>query len=76
MNETTLVKGLYGSEINPCRACGYCKYHHCHLTVKMLKQHDCLGKQCSHLKKNEEHQWWRQRAEIKAKRKARKMRYI
>lgn len=73
---TKLVKGLYGSEINKCKACGYCKHHKCYLTVKMLKQHDCLNKQCHHLIKNEKHQWWEERAAIKSKRKARKLRYI
>lgn len=71
-----IVKGLYGSEITHSKACGYCKRHGCYLTVKMLRQHDCLNKQCYHLIKNEEHKWWKQREEIKQKRKARKLRYI
>lgn len=70
-----IVKGLYGSEIAHGKACGYCKRHGCYLTVKMLRQHDCLNKQCYHLIKNEDHQWWKQREEIKQKRKARKLRY-
>ena len=69
-----IVEGLYGSEIAQCRACGYCKYHGCYLTVKMLRKHDCLNKQCYHLVKNKDHKWWAQRAEIKQKRKERKMR--
>ena len=69
------VKGLYGSEFNACKSCGYCKRHHKHLTVKMLKQHDCLNKQCRHLVKNEEHKWWAQREKIKQKRKERKMKF-
>ena len=68
-----VVKGLYGSEFDACRSCGYCKRHHKHLTVKMLKQHDCLNKQCWHLVKNEKHQWWEQRELIKMKRKERKL---
>lgn len=68
------VKGLYGSEIAMNRACGYCPRHKCYLTVKMLKQHDCLNKQCHHLIKNENHPWWIQRAITKAKRQARKAR--
>ena len=70
-----VVKGLYGSEFDVCRSCGYCKRHHKHLTVKMLKQHDCLNKQCHHLVKNEKHQWWEQREIIKQKRKERKMQF-
>lgn len=74
--KTELVQGLYGSQIEQCKACGYCKRHHCYLTVKMLKQHECLNKQCMHLVKNEEHQWWQQRELVKAKRKARRLKYI
>lgn len=74
--ETEIVTGLYGSEIDQCKACGYCKRHNCYLTVKMLKQHDCLRKQCRHLVKNEYHKWWKQREEKKQLRKARKLKYI
>ena len=74
--KTNLVQGLYGSQIEQCKACGYCKRHHCCLTVKMLKQHECLNKQCTHLVKNEEHKWWKQRELTKAKRKARKLKYV
>ena len=69
------VKGLYGSEFDACKSCGYCKRHHKHLTVKMVKQHECLNKQCHHLVKNEEHKWWAQRELIKQKRKERKIRF-
>ena len=69
------VKGLYGSEFDACKSCGYCKRHHKHLTVKMVKQHECLNKQCNHLVKNEEHKWWAQRELIKQKRKERKMKF-
>lgn len=74
--KNNLVQGLYGSQIEQCKACGYCKRHHCYLTVKMLKQHECLNKQCTHLVKNEEHKWWKQRELTKAKRKARKLKYV
>ena len=69
-----IVKGLYGSEIDINRACGFCIRHDCYLTVKMLRQHDCLKKQCHHLVKNENHFWWQQRAMTKAKRQERKER--
>lgn len=67
-----MVKGLYGSEFDKHRACGYCCHHHKYLTVKQVRQHNCLGKQCWYLKKNEQHDWWRQREQIKQKRKAKK----
>lgn len=50
----------------------YCRLHHCSLTVKQIKCKNCLGKQCWHLFKNEEHQYWRQRELIKQKRKNKK----
>lgn len=68
-----LVKGLYGSEFDKNRSCAFCKYHHCHLTVKQVKQHECLKKQCYYLNKNEEHSWWKQREVIKQRKKAKRM---
>ena len=50
----------------------YCKLHRCSMTVKQMKCKNCLGKNCWHLHKNEQHDYWRQRASIKQKRKARK----
>ena len=73
--EMQIVKGLYGREFDRSRSCGYCHLHHKYLTVKQLRQHDCLGKQCFHLEKHEEHDWWRQREVMKQKRKDRKEKY-
>ena len=70
-----LVQGLYGSEFEKNRACGYCRHHHKYLTVKQVRQHECLQKQCWHLQKNEQHDWWRQREVIKQRRKDRKISY-
>lgn len=75
VSEKKMVQGLYGSEFDKNRACGFCVHHHCYLTVKQVRQHDCLKKQCFHLKKNEEHDWWRQRDIMKQKRKDRKAKY-
>lgn len=50
----------------------YCRYHHCSITVKQMKCKECLNKQCRHLVKNEEHQYWRQREFVKQKRKNRR----
>lgn len=75
-NKMDIVDGLYGSQIQQCKACGYCQRHRSYLTVKMLKQHNCLQKQCWHLVKNEEHIWWKQRKTIKQKRKLKKIKYI
>lgn len=48
--------------------CAYCKHHKCSLTVKQVKQKECLKKQCWHLKKYD-HDWWKQREAAKAKKK-------
>ena len=53
---------------------GYCKHHHCGMTVKQIKCKNCLQKQCWYLIKNERHEWWMQRANVKQKRKERKER--
>lgn len=71
-NVDQIVKGMYGSEIDIDRACGFCKKHRKYLTVKMLKQHECLCKQCYHLIRNENHAWWKQREIQKNKRMERK----
>lgn len=69
-----IVRGLYGSKIERSQSCAFCTHHKCHLTVKQLKQHDCLKKQCHYLHKHEDHDWWRQRALVKQKRVKRKER--
>lgn len=50
----------------------YCRLHHCSITVKQMKCKNCLQKECRHLVKNENHQYWRQRELAKQKRKNRK----
>ena len=70
-----VVKGLYNSELDKNRACGFCSYHHAYMTVKQLRCKNCLQKQCHYLVKNEEHKWWKQREEKKQLRKARKAKY-
>lgn len=61
---------LFGTCSNNVAA--YCKLHNCCMTVKQMKCKNCLQKECWHLVKNEEHQYWRQRELTKQKRKARK----
>lgn len=68
MNVIEKLPGLYGSEISPSRAIGYCKRHGKYLTVAMLKQHECLGKACRALDKKE-HDYWVQREVLKARKK-------
>ena len=72
INKTETLYGLYGSHISRCKAVGYCKYHCAALTVKTLKGHECLKKQCDALKKYEDHDFWRQHEQKKERRKARK----
>ena len=72
MNKVEMLHGLYGSQISRNKAVGYCRYHCAALTVKTLKGHECLKKQCDALKKYEEHDYWRQHEQKKELRKARK----
>lgn len=52
--------------------CAYCKLHKCSLTVKQVRQKECLSKNCWHLVKYE-HAWWLQREAIKQKKKQNKL---
>lgn len=63
------VKTLYGSTTDISRCPGYCKRHGCYMTAKMIKNKECLRKQCRHFDKHEEHPWWTQRAAEKARKK-------
>ena len=74
VNEQGKIYGLYGSYIDESKMVGYCKYHQAALTVRTLKCHECLNKQCNALQKREEHDYWRQRNQKKEWRKARKER--
>ena len=66
-----MTKTLYNCYSDKC--CGYCKHHNCGVTVKQLKHKECLKKQCHHLIKNENHDYWRQRERVKQLRKERKL---
>jgi hypothetical protein len=72
INKVETLHGLYGSQITRNKAVGYCHHHCAALTVKTLKGHNCLGKQCNYLKKYESHDYWRQHEQKKEWRKARK----
>lgn len=61
---------LFNCHSNNC--CAYCKLHNCAMTVKQMKVKECLQKQCWHLVKNENHQYWYQREIMKQKRRLRK----
>lgn len=61
---------LYGTCSENCA--GYCKFHSVGITVKQMKQKQCLSKQCRHLEKIESHEYWAQRERAKEKRKNRK----
>ena len=61
---------LFNTKSDNC--CGFCKYHHCHLTVKQMRTKECLQKECKAFVKNEDHPYWKQREIIKQKRKNRK----
>jgi hypothetical protein len=71
-NIAEMMPGLYGSEIARNRAVGYCRFHNAALTVKTMKCHECLKKQCDALERYVEHDFWRQHEQKKELRKARK----
>lgn len=73
--ETEMVETLYGSMVPKENSCAYCRRHCKYMTVKQTKKHECLKKQCWYFEKNEEHEWWAQRAETKQKRQERKNKY-
>lgn len=72
INNTQMLHGLSGSKVTRSKAVGYCRYHCAALTVKTLKGHKCLGKQCNALKKYEDHDFWRQHEQKKELRRNRK----
>ena len=74
VNSTKMLYGLYGSCISRNKACAYCYHHKCHLTVKMLKQHECLKKDCHHLKKHTDNPYWMEREKLKEEKKMNKRR--
>ena len=61
---------LFNTYSNNC--CAYCKLHRCSMTSKQMKAKECLKKQCWHLVKNEQHQYWKQRDAVKQKKRERK----
>ena len=68
------MKCLY----NTCsdNVAAYCQNskHPYAMTVAQMRCKNCLGKQCEHLKRNENHQFWKQKQAQKQKRKDRKER--
>ena len=72
INKTEMLRGLYGSQVSRDKAVGFCKKHCAALTVKTLKCHECLRKQCNALKKYEEHPIWKERARMKEIKKERR----
>lgn len=66
------LNGLYGSQLKRENAVGYCKKHCGHLSIAMLKKHECLKKHCNALKKHEDNPFWEGREKIKAEKKKKK----
>lgn len=73
IDNTQMLRGLYGSQISRSKAVGYCRYHSAALTSKTLKRHECLKKQCDALKKYVEHSFWVEREVRKARKKINKV---
>lgn len=73
MDEIVMVNGLYGSIIDSRKMVGYCHYHCAAMTVKTMKQHECLKKQCNSFERQQAHDFWRQHEQRKEWRKANKI---
>ena len=58
--EEELVNVLYGGQCLKRHCCGYCKKKGKYLTVKQMKKHECLAKQCPALDKLP-HTFWKVR---------------
>lgn len=59
---------------NITHAVAWCHHrmHWGNMTLKMVKKHECLKKQCPFLEKFEDHPYWKQRAIKKQKKKEKK----
>lgn len=68
--DDTLQLSIFNNYIKS--PCGYCRRHHGVLSVQQMKKKQCLQKQCHHLEKYEDHEYWEKRAEKKKKRLERK----
>jgi hypothetical protein len=66
-----MVQGLYNTMISDRRTIGFCWKHKCYLTATQLRQKECLKKQCNALERYE-HEFWRQRELLKARKKSKK----
>lgn len=49
-----------------------CNAHKGWLSVRMIREHGCLGKQCPFLNIRHSHPYWEERAVLKERKKARK----
>lgn len=72
MDDFVMINGLYGSVIDSRKMVGYCHYHCAAMTVKTMKRHECLKKQCNSFERQQTHDFWRQHEQRKEWRKANK----
>ncbi len=40
------------------RVCAYCRLHQCTMTVRQMKNRQCLVKKCQHFRPRKEHTYW------------------
>ena len=40
------------------RACAYCRLHQCTMTVRQMKNRQCLVKKCQHFRPWKQHTYW------------------
>lgn len=66
-----IVNVLYGGQCLKSHCCGYCKRKGKYMTVKQMRKHECLAKQCPHFDMLE-HAYWKKREAKLAGKKERK----
>lgn len=52
-----IVNVLYGGQCAIKHCCGYCKRKGKYLTLRQMRKHECLAKQCPHLDKLPNNFW-------------------
>lgn len=72
-NKCLLVDVLYGGQAELRHCSGYCKKKGKYLTLKQMRNKECLAKQCHALDKIESHAFWKHREKKLQEKKQRKI---
>ena len=58
MTKDKMVEVAFRQSAKITKCLGYCKLHHCHLTLKNINNMNCIKKNCRHFTKIEKHPYW------------------